>query len=246
LPEGGLMIYIEATNIDDCWHSLLFNIAKYGTTYKITSGSFEGNTRLEFPFVSGYIKNPHTERLAPYIPEGLSISPPTTDDEIYDYFANYLMNPVLFEHEEYRYSQWINEIIEDKKEKESDKIKTISALEWVIRHFKEKGHGNNHCCLTIGSNRMLSSYDGETKGSTPCLKIIDFKIKYGKLILIVYFRSWDLWSGFPTNIGGLTLLNQYTAGEIGVEPGPIAFSSGGMHCYDFQLKFLEERTYATK
>lgn len=57
----------------------------------------------------------------------------------------------------------------------------------------------------------------------------------------VIYRSWDLWGGWPTNMGGFTLLNEYVAGELGIEPGPLSFTCKSLHCYDFQLEVLKMR-----
>jgi hypothetical protein len=67
-----------------------------------------------------------------------------------------------------------------------------------------------------------------------CLRLIDFKIKENKLNFIVYFRSHDLWAGFPENLGGLQLLKEYMAIELGVEDGEIIEVSKGLHLYDYQ------------
>ncbi len=50
---------------------------------------------------------------------------------------------------------------------------------------------------------------------------------------MVYFRSWDLWAGFPSNLAGIQLLKEYMAEEIGVEPGETIALSKGMHLYDY-------------
>jgi thymidylate synthase len=36
-----------------------------------------------------------------------------------------------------------------------------------------------------------------------CLRLIDPRIRYGKLHFIFYSCSWDLWSGCPANLAGL-------------------------------------------
>jgi len=46
--------------------------------------------------------------------------------------------------------------------------------------------------------------------------------------------------GFPENMGGFTLLNEYIANELGVEPGPLTFYSQGLHCYGFQIDIVKE------
>lgn len=84
--------------------------------------------------------------------------------------------------------------------------------------------------LTIGE-------PGDLKlGDPPCLRHIDTRIqkeKDGKYYLhfYPYFRSNDLWNGWPTNFGGIQLLKEYMAALIDVEDGEIIYSSKGLHIY---------------
>jgi thymidylate synthase len=77
----------------------------------------------------------------------------------------------------------------------------------------------------------------------PCLRLIDTRVRYGKLHFIVYFRSWDLWAGFPANLAGIQLLKEYMAQQIGVEDGEIIAVSKGMHLYDYTWDLAKLRTY---
>jgi thymidylate synthase len=61
------------------------------------------------------------------------------------------------------------------------------------------------------------------------MRLIDCRVRYGKLHLMVYFRSWDAWGDFPVNMAGLELLKQYMAGEIGVESGSLIGVSKGLY-----------------
>ena len=69
-----------------------------------------------------------------------------------------------------------------------------------------------------------------------------FNKRIGKLHFILYFRSWDLWGGFPSNLGGLQLVKQYMAEEIGVEDGEIIAASKGLHLYDYAWDLAKLRT----
>jgi thymidylate synthase len=76
----------------------------------------------------------------------------------------------------------------------------------------------------------------------PCLRLIDTRVRYGKLHFILYFRSWDLWGGFPSNLGGLQLVKQYMAEEIGVDDGEIIAASKGLHLYEYAWELAKIRT----
>ena len=241
-------VFIHANDLNDAYFTLLYKLWNEGRrNIPITSGSFAGSSRIEFDFVSGFIKFPHTRPLAPMMPP--AVDPVTTDEKIESYFATYLMDSNLNPHEHYRYACWINST---KHYNEFDHFPTRdinfynrnkeTPIEWVIRHFKEKGYGNNHCYVNIGNVDSGFNYDikynNETDRKTsPCFRGIDFKIKEGQLITSVIFRSWDLYSGFPENMGGIALLNQYVCEQLGdVKPGPLAFTSAGLHAYSHQVK----------
>jgi len=230
---------IEANNIDDAYFQLISHCYDYGYEFKITEGSNKGGKRVEIPFAAGFIRYPHTRPLAPIMPAG--IPPTTTDEKIEEYFANYLMDPNLSPNEEYRYSTWINgEYFNPSVPLHKDSKYNESQLGWCIRHFKEKGFGNNHCFITIGDPTINFNYDFPYKNETdrrtsPCLRGIDIKIKDNKVLLGIIYRSWDLYAGFPENMGGFALLNQYIAEELSIDPGPLSFASQGLHCYDYQL-----------
>ena len=68
------------------------------------------------------------------------------------------------------------------------------------------------------------------------------RIKDGVLIFYPYFRSWDLWGGFPANLAGIAVLQKSMADEIGVDAGPIIASSKGLHVYGYVEELAKLRT----
>ncbi len=102
----------------------------------------------------------------------------------------------------------------------------VNQIEEVIRKYKEGGHGQNQCTMEIGMPSDILLED------PPCMRLIDTMIIDGKLNFYPYFRSWDLWGGFPANLAGLQMLKEFMASAIGVEDGEIIASSKGLHLYD--------------
>ena len=226
--------------LGDTWFQLLQAFwIKGRRDLPITEGSYKGSQRIEFDMVSGFIHYPHQRPLSPILPPTVN-EVPTNDEKIEFYFQEYLMNSKLGKNEEYRYSTWVNGYMFNVF---TGKFET--AIEWVIRHFQEKGYGNNHCYINVGyvhSNFVYDApYTNETERRTsPCLRGLDFKIKDGQLLVGVIYRSWDLYGGWPENMGGFTLLNEYVCQMLGdVEPGPMAFFSMGLHCYTHQIEALK-------
>jgi thymidylate synthase len=102
--------------------------------------------------------------------------------------------------------------------------------------YREDGHATNQAYMTVGDPESIYLTD------PPCLRGIDTRIKEGKLHFIVYFRSWDLWNGFPANLGAIQLLKEYMASSIGVQDGQIIASSKGLHLYDYVWELAKLRT----
>jgi thymidylate synthase len=97
----------------------------------------------------------------------------------------------------------------------------------LIRMYKVNGHDTNQGFMAVGSKESIKLPD------PPCLRGIDTRVENGRLHFVVYFRSWDLWAGFPSNLAGIQLLKEYVANEIGVDDGELIALSKGLHLYDY-------------
>ena len=196
---------VEASTIGDAWFQCLEKALVEGRTYRIQQGSFEGTHRKEIPLVAVIMRNPGVRPLRPDVPMG--VPAPTTDDVIEAYMS-YLMTAAREENEEYTYGEDLAPQIDE-----------------VIKRYKG-GVDTNQLCMTIGNRSSIYLKD------PPCLRVVDTRVQDGRLNFIVYFRSWDLWGGFPTNLGGLQLLKEYMAEEIGVNDGCLIAFSKGLHLYE--------------
>lgn len=233
-------VFIDAFDLDDAWFQCLNSILKNGHVYTIDKGSYEGQKRLEFDFVAVRAKNP-AHQIIPIIPEGMSIPAPTDMDYIEGYLS-YLLTGTKTETEDYTYGERLVDPRVKIKETLNGKEMTkempleVNQIEEVIKLYKEKGHGTNQAIMEIGMPSDIKLID------PPCLRIIDTRIRYGKLHFILYFRSWDLWGGFPSNLGGLQLVKKYMADEIGVEDGEMIAVSKGLHLYEYSWELAKMRT----
>ncbi len=89
--------------------------------------------------------------------------------------------------------------------------------------------------ISFGQAAFMAVGDSQSiyLSDPPCLRAIDTRIRDGRLHFIVYFRSWDLWAGFPSNLAAIQLLKEYMASEIGVDDGELIASSKGLHLYEY-------------
>ncbi len=233
-------VFIDAFDLDDAWFQCLSAILDKGHLYTITRGSYEGQKRLEFDFVSVRVRKP-SHQIIPIIPAGMSIPAPTDMDYIQGYLS-YLLTGAKTKTEDYTYGE---RLVDPKvkikqnlngQELISEMPLDVNQIEEVIKMYKEKGSGTNQAVMEIGMPSDIKLID------PPCLRLIDTRVRYGKLHFILYFRSWDLWGGFPSNLGGLQLVKQYMAEEIGVKDGEIIAVSKGLHLYDYAWELAMLRT----
>ena len=130
--------------------------------------------------------------------------------EYVESYLPYLMNAHKKKGEQYTYGQDLEEQISK-----------------VIEMYTRDGHNTNQAFMAVGDGQSIDLED------PPCLRAIDTRIRDGKLHFIVYFRSWDLWAGFPSNLAAIQLLKEYMAGEVGVGDGELLALSKGLHLYEY-------------
>lgn len=232
-------VYIEAFDLDDAWFQCLGAIIDKGHIYTVDRGSYAGQRRLEFDFVTVRVKKP-AHQIIPVIPEGMSIPSPTDMDYIQGYLS-YLLTGNKTATEDYTYGErLVDAKVRIKKDSLIEEMPLeVNQIQEVINIYKTQGCGTNQATMEIGMPSDIKLTD------PPCLRIIDTRVRYGKLHFILYFRSWDLWGGFPSNLGGLQLVKQYMASEIGVEDGEIIACSKGLHLYEYSWELAQMRTRKT-
>jgi thymidylate synthase len=207
---------VAGRTIEDVWRDAMWCTIKKGYDYIVEVGSYKGQIRRQLPYIVIKIEEPWSKPLAVKIPENLGFSSPTSEDKIYNYFANYLMSDVKPDNTEYTYGQYI-----------------FDQIDQVINKLINSNGNTNQATITIGDNKSIYLKD------PPCLKIIDFKVVDGKLNMNVYFRSWDLFVGLPENLGGLQLLKEYVLSFLdGIEDGEIIAYSSGVHIYEMYFDLV--------
>jgi thymidylate synthase len=207
---------IEARDLCEAWFLCLRKALTSGYEYKIDRGSYAGQKRKELGLVVVQIKNPATRPLIPDVPPG--VPPPSTMDYVESYLP-YLMTSHKAEGEQYTYGQYLEKQIPE-----------------VIKMYKEQGYNTNQGYMAVGNEESVFLND------PPCLRGIDTRIRDNKLHFLVYFRSWDLWAGFPSNLAAIQLLKEYMASEIGVEDGELVGMSKGLHLYEYSWDLAKATT----
>jgi thymidylate synthase len=208
--EAGVLMQVsvvDARDLPEAWFLCLRRVLTQGREYIIERGSNVGLRRKELDFIVLQVRHPGRRPLVPDVPLGV---PPPSSMEYVENYLQYLLTSFKADTEQYTYGEDLE-----------------SQIPEVIRIYKEGGHNTNQGFMAVGSKESIKLPD------PPCLRGIDTRVANGRLHFIVYFRSWDLWAGLPSNLAGIQLLKEYMASEIGVEDGEIMALSKGLHLYDY-------------
>jgi thymidylate synthase len=211
-------MHLRATTISDAWYQILYNFGSEAYRQDIEKGSFEKeNYRLQIPWLSLEIMHP-LQDMIPIMPPGCNIPCPNTIEYVKEYFVDYLLGGKSpGKNESYTYALRID-------------TQLPKALEML-----KKTPSTNQASIIVGRPEDLDLQD------PACLRAIDLKIHNGRLDLATFWRSWDIWAGLPTNLGGLALLMEYISEEVGFAVGVLRAASQGAHLYGYQLPFVRAR-----
>ena len=198
---------IEARDLCEAWFLCLCRTLEDGHEYVIERGSYAGQKRKETGLMVVRVAYPGTRPLIPDVPQG--VPAPSTMEYVESYLP-YLMTAHRREGEQYTYGQYLEPQIAE-----------------VIRMYREDGFNTNQAFMAVGDERSIYLSD------PPCLRMIDTRVLDNKLSFVCYFRSWDLWAGFPSNLAAIQLLKEYMASEIGAEDGDLLAVSKGLHLYEY-------------
>jgi len=228
-------VYIEARDLPDAWFQCIYRIFEDESVheYEVEKGSFEGTKRRQFDLAIVNIEYPGTRPLIPDIPHELAIPQPTSMEYVEDYLQ-YLMTDRKRENEVYTYGERLTnpKISLDGREVSL----RVNPMEEVINIYRgNRLGGTNQAIMEVGMPQDILLDD------PPCLRLIDTRIMDGKLHFVLYFRSWDLWAGFPSNLAAIQLLKEYMCQEIGVEDGTIVAMSKGLHLYEYSFALALKR-----
>jgi thymidylate synthase len=201
------ILKVEARDLSEAWFLCLRKTLTEGREYTIDQGSNVGHRRRELDFIVLQVRYPRIRPLIPDVPMG--VPPPSSMDYVENYLQ-YLMTSFKADEEPYTYGEDLE-----------------PQIQAVIELYKLHGHNTNQGFMSVGSRESIKLSD------PPCLRGIDTRILDGKLHFVLYFRSWDLWAGFPSNLAAIQLLKEHMASEVGVDDGELIALSKGMHLYDY-------------
>ncbi|KKN62602.1 hypothetical protein LCGC14_0510130 [marine sediment metagenome] len=200
------LVQVEARDLPEAWYLCIRECMDRGHIYTIDRGSHQGRQRKEIESITLLVKFPGSRPIVPVVAPG--VPPPSTQEYVEQYLP-YLLTGHKQVGEQYTYGEDIEH-----------------QLPELIRMYREDGFGTNQACLAVGNKESIFLPDPQ------CLRVIDTRVRNNKLDFYVYFRSWDLWAGLPSNLAAIQILKEYIASEIGAEDGELVAYSKGLHLYD--------------
>lgn len=237
---------IKAFDLSDAWFQALKACMTTGYERPVFRGERQGARRKELDIVHIEVKKPGTLPLVPSTPDGCPV--PTSVKYVNTYLG-YLITPFKKKWEDYTYGERIAGRLGvpedygtgiDIRLQEMSKIDIVEGQRFSALDINQLEITQEWAKQTPETNRLVIEIGKPADlllKHPPCMRLIQFKIRYGQLHMYIYFRSWDCWGGMPSNLAALQLVKEFVAKEVGVEDGKIFASSLGLHVYNGEWKY---------
>jgi thymidylate synthase len=262
-------VHIEAFDIPSAWFQVVEACMKHGYNRPVFRGERKEQRRKEIDFLQLRITNPSTRPLVPDVPTGV---PPVSSDEDINKYLAYIATPEKTPEQTYTYGErTMKKYVTDINDEASEYLKEIEedvrrgltdeAMKAMEAHDKREGQNIHKEFNQFDTIMQFMKETPETNRSVvevgmaqdlmidhpPCLRYLQFKIRYDKLHMFGVFRSWDAMYGLPMNLGAYQKLKESMVYELNehyakegkpiIEDGEIFASSFGAHVYSGQWEY---------
>lgn len=234
-------MYIKTKNLPDAWFQAVYNLIDYneqgelknGNLYRIDQGSYEQSWRLEYPFVAIEVEYPLSQPLLPDFPPHTGLPPVADMDYVYEYFYDYIMSDRVPENTAYTYGSRIQQVLYTEMNAVTVHGK-VTQLDYLIERLNAHPK-SNQLVLQIARPEDIMLVD------PPCLRSVALKVIDGCIDLHIYFRSNDLWGGFPVNLAALALFLNFLTLMTPYKEGKFYYFCSGLHIYHHNFEYAAQR-----
>jgi thymidylate synthase len=121
----------------------------------------------------------------------------------------------------------------------------VDQLQWAIDQLRTNPDSKGIIVSAwnageLGDKRWNPDDYGDMR-LPPCHTMFQFDLTKGKLRLLLYQRSWDVFLGAPFNIAQYALLLHMVAYLIDAEPRELIISAGNAHLYTNHIDSVKEQ-----
>jgi thymidylate synthase len=122
------------------------------------------------------------------------------------------------------------------------KGKTIDQLQWAVDELRADPNAHNAIVNSWNPEYLYTMADKEDASRFPiCHNMYQISNRNGRLSLILYQRSCDLFLGVPFNIASYSLLALVLAKVLDLEPGEFIHDYGDVHIYENHIAQFKEQ-----
>ncbi|MBI4058576.1 DUF4346 domain-containing protein [Candidatus Gottesmanbacteria bacterium] len=215
-PSEGVGFRVEADTVAQTWLKILSVVSRYGKTEKSRYAS--NNQLKEILNLTAIIRkeDPKNEYFPHYLP--------FSRNELTAYYAE-LTTARRIPGVAYNYGHRMREYF------------GVNQIEEIKKLLKRRPFSKKAIAVTYDPKKDWQDVDS---GDTPCLTQVIARVSDGQLLLTAYFRSQDMFHGWPRNAFALRKVQQDIAIQIGLPMGPLTVITHSAHMYADDWKPTDE------
>ncbi|MFO8016300.1 MAG: thymidylate synthase [Candidatus Woesearchaeota archaeon] len=110
----------------------------------------------------------------------------------------------------------------------------IDQIKSVIEKLKKEPFTRRAIAVTWEADKDVYNKNA------PCLDLVNFIVQDNKLFMNAYFRSHDMYRGWPQNCFALRKLQKHVSDETGIPMGDMTIFSASAHIYEENINEVQE------
>jgi thymidylate synthase len=224
-PSESTGFRAEGDTVAQTWLKIINLISKYGKTEKTRYAS--NNKLKEILNLTAVVQkeDPEHEYLPHYMPFSMQ--------ELQSYYPE-MMTKRRIPGAAYNYGDRMRNQVVVKED--SKTLITINQIKEIINLLKRRPFSKKAYAVLYRADDWLKADSSDT----PCMTQLHARITQNKLFLTAYFRSQDMFHGWPRNAFALRKVQKEMADGVGIAMGPLTIVTMSAHMYADDWKTAED------